>query len=82
MSAGRDDLNSRAHEGIVLGVGDGASCDRLLAHGEGSGGHAALVHQLPDWTRGALHATVQERLEMALVDEADYPVARSATIDE
>eukprot|EP00966_Prymnesium_polylepis_P121132 2799476-Prymnesium_polylepis.1 len=34
MSAGRDDLNSRAHEGIVLGVGDGASCDRLLAHGE------------------------------------------------
>eukprot|EP00966_Prymnesium_polylepis_P054440 1258397-Prymnesium_polylepis.1 len=34
------------HDGIVLCVGNGTSCDRLLAHGEGRGGHAGSVHQL------------------------------------
>ena len=82
MSAGRDDLNS-VMMALGLSVRDGASRDRLLADGKGRAGHTSLSHELPNEPRRALHATVENGLEVALVDKADdHAVARSTAIDK
>ena len=70
------------HERIVLRLGDGASRDRLLAHGEGRGAHPRLIQELPDRPTRPLAATIEDRLKVPLVDEPNHSVARRTTVDE